>query len=76
MVFSVKTINDRTKVGIEAFVATWAIIRISELSTTNVLTIFAYAFLFYIFGRIRERKSLADESKLQIKVEYMSITER
>ena len=71
MVFSVKTINDRTKVGIEAFVATWAIIRISELSTTNVLTIFAYAFLFYIFGRIRERKSLADESKLQIKVEYM-----
>lgn len=65
-----KKITDHIKIGIEAFIATWAFIRIFGVETTNVLTVFAFAFLYYLFSRIKERKRLAIESVVQRQVEY------
>jgi len=62
-------ITDRTRIAVEAFIATWAMARITGMATTNVLTVFAFAFLFYIFSRISERKRIAIESVVQQKAE-------
>lgn len=65
-----KQTTDHIKVGVEAFIATWSFIRITGMETTNVITVFAFAMLYYIFSRIRERKRLAIESVVQKRVEY------
>ena len=65
-----KQSTDHIKVGIESFIVTWAFIRISGMESTNVLTVFVFALLYYLFSRIRDRKRLAIESPLQQKTEY------
>lgn len=68
--YELKEITGHVKTGTESFLFTWAFTRICRMETTNVLTVFVFAFVYYTFCRIRERKRLAMESVLQQRVEY------
>lgn len=64
-----KSKSDRIEIVVKAFLATWACSRVVGMSTTNLLTVFAFAFFLYIFARITERKRIEGEKSLQQKIE-------
>lgn len=53
----------------EAFISTWALVRICGMETTNILTVFTFIFLYYLFHWIQEEKRSAMESIVQRRVE-------
>lgn len=58
-----KYMNGKVSTALKAFMATWAVIRICNLATTNILTVFAFAFFCFTFHHIMQLKVQGKETK-------------